>query len=72
MLKMKILNQKYLLKRAGGGLVPESILRRSKQSYRAPDGKDFFDETAPDYVSEPLSPCPIDKSWNLRPGIYDN
>ena len=54
-LKMKVLNQKYLLKRASGGLVPESILRRSKQSYRAPDGKGFFDETSPDYVSEPAS-----------------
>ena len=57
-LKMEVLNQKYLLKRARGVLFlnfPESILRRSRQSYRAPDGKGFFDETSPDYVSEPAS-----------------
>ena len=38
-MKMKVLNQKYLLKRAFAGLIPESITRRPKQPYRAPDGK---------------------------------
>jgi asparagine synthase (glutamine-hydrolysing) len=65
-LKMRVLNQKYLLKRACEGLVPESILRRPKQPYRAPDGKCFFDENAPDYVSELLSPCSVEKT-----GIFE-
>jgi asparagine synthase (glutamine-hydrolysing) len=65
-LKMKVLNQKYLLKRACDGLVPASILRRPKQPYRAPDGKSFFDKAAPDYVEELLSPSAIEKA-----GIFD-
>lgn len=65
-LKMRVLNQKYLLKRACEGLVPESILRRPKQPYRAPEGKCFFDENAPDYVAELLSPGAVEKA-----GVFD-
>jgi acyl carrier protein len=42
-LKMKTLNEKYVLKRAAGHLVPESIKSRPKQPYRAPDARSFFD-----------------------------
>jgi len=35
-LKMKVLDEKYLLKRAAGHLIPASIRRRPKQPYRAP------------------------------------
>lgn len=59
-LKMKVLNEKYILKRAAGHLVPESVRRRPKQPYRAPDAVSFFDAKqrrarAP-YVDEVLSP----------------
>jgi asparagine synthase (glutamine-hydrolysing) len=65
-LKMKVLNEKYLLKRSCDGLVPESILRRPKQSYRAPEGKCFFDEESPGYVQEFLSPAGLEKV-----GVFD-
>lgn len=65
-LKMKVLNQKYLLKKACEGLVPESVLRRPKQPYRAPEGRCFFDENAPDYVKELLSPDAVE-----RAGVFD-
>ncbi|HWO39876.1 MAG TPA: asparagine synthase-related protein, partial [Candidatus Acidoferrum sp.] len=55
-LKMKVLDQKHLLKRAFDGLIPESITRRPKQPYRAPDGKCFFGTNAADYAEELLSP----------------
>src|SRR5581483_5345556 len=42
-LKMKVLQEKYLLKRATGDLVPESVLRRPKQPYRAPEASSLFD-----------------------------
>jgi asparagine synthase (glutamine-hydrolysing) len=42
MLKMKVLDEKHLLRRVAKGLVPESIRRRRKQPYRAPDGKSFI------------------------------
>jgi asparagine synthase (glutamine-hydrolysing) len=40
-LKMKVLNEKYLLKKAMEGYVPAPILRRHKQAYRAPDAASF-------------------------------
>ena len=35
-LKLKGLNEKYLLKEMGRGMIPDPILKRSKQAYRAP------------------------------------
>ncbi|MBN2021979.1 MAG: asparagine synthase (glutamine-hydrolyzing) [Pirellulales bacterium] len=57
-LKMKGLCEKYLLKRAVRGLVPESIIHRTKQPYRAPDSASFFpaDGPSPDYVEAVLAP----------------
>jgi asparagine synthase (glutamine-hydrolysing) len=55
-LKMKVLDQKHLLKRAFAGRIPESITRRPKQPYRAPDGKCFFGTNAAEYAEELLSP----------------
>jgi len=54
-LKMRALNEKYLLKRACSQIVPPSILKRHKQPYRAPGGNCFFGATAPSYVEELLS-----------------
>jgi len=62
-LKMKVLNQKYILKQACEGLIPRSILSRYKQPYRAPDGKSLF---ASDYLSDMLSPEQIKQD-----GIFD-
>jgi asparagine synthase (glutamine-hydrolysing) len=53
-LKMKVLDQKHLLKRAARGRVPESVRQRAKQPYRAPDGRSFFGSGA-SYVEELLS-----------------
>lgn len=55
-LKMKVLQEKYILKRAFGGGIPSSVVARPKQPYRAPDGKSFFAGTGPEYVKESLSP----------------
>ena len=55
-LKMKVLNEKYILKRCAGNLIPLSVKKRPKQPYRAPEGKSFFGGTRPDYVEELLAP----------------
>jgi asparagine synthase (glutamine-hydrolysing) len=55
-LKMKVLNEKYLLKRCAGHLVPKSIAQRPKQPVRAPGAECFFGPATPDYVDEMLSP----------------
>ncbi len=58
-IKMRALNEKYLLKRAMAGLVPSSIVERPKQPYRAPDIPAIFTGTPPDYVAELLSEAKI-------------
>ncbi len=59
-LKMKVLNEKYLLKRAFGHRIPETIATRHKQPYRAPDAASFVDpqtgKPRTDYIAELLSP----------------
>ena len=42
-LKMKVLDEKYLLKRAAADLIPPFLQRRPKQPYRAPEAQSFFD-----------------------------
>jgi asparagine synthase (glutamine-hydrolysing) len=64
-LKMKVLDQKHLLKHAANGLIPTSIQKRHKQPYRAPDGKSFF-SNATNYVEEMLDPKEIKKY-----GVFD-
>ncbi len=64
--KMKALDQKHLLKEACRGLIPESILSRPKQPYRAPDGKSFFGNTAVEYAEDLLSPAALREN-----GIFD-
>jgi len=54
--KLMGLTEKYLLKQAMKGWLPESIRNRTKQPYRAPDSQSFFRDGAPlDYVAELLS-----------------
>jgi len=64
-LKMKVLCEKYLLRRCADGLIPASIRDRTKQPYRAPDGQCFLDP-ALDYVNDLLSPDGI-----RRYGVFD-
>lgn len=55
-LKMKVLNEKYLLKRALKNALPASIISRSKQPYRAPDIPAFFHKgVVLDYVDALLA-----------------
>jgi asparagine synthase (glutamine-hydrolysing) len=65
-LKMKVLNEKYLLKRCAQNLIPRSILTRPKQPYRAPEGTCFFTGAPRDYVTDLLSPDRVRRS-----GIFD-
>lgn len=53
--KMKVLNEKYLLKKAMRPLLPPAIVDRYKQPYRAPDIPAFFGGASPDYLDLVLS-----------------
>jgi len=65
-LKMKVLNEKYLLKRCADGLIPPSIAKRHKQPYRAPEACTFLQPAAREYMEDLLSPEQI-----RRDGIFD-
>lgn len=54
--KLNGLNEKYLLKKLMKGKIPESIIKRSKQPYRAPIKNAFLMDKRPEYVNEMLSP----------------
>ena len=53
--KMKVLNEKYLLKKAMRDDLPRAITRRFKQPYRAPNIPAFFGDKVDDYVQDLLS-----------------
>lgn len=54
--KLMGLTEKYILKKAMTGLLPESVRTRTKQPYRAPDSQSFFrNGVAADYVAELFS-----------------
>jgi asparagine synthase (glutamine-hydrolysing) len=54
--KLNGLNEKFLLKKLMKNRIPESIIMRSKQAYRAPIKSAFYLNNPPDYVREMLSP----------------
>lgn len=54
--KLRALTEKYVLKQAVKGLLPETLRRRVKQPYRAPDSQSFFRDGQPlEQVAELLS-----------------
>jgi len=53
--KLNGLNEKFILKKMMGDRIPDSILKRSKQAYRAPIASSFFGNKKPDYVKDVLS-----------------
>jgi asparagine synthase (glutamine-hydrolysing) len=58
-LKMRVLKEKYILKKAMSNYLPDSILQRYKQPYRAPMATVFLGEHEPDYLRYLLSPDKI-------------
>ena len=65
-LKMRVLDEKHLLKRAAADLVPACIRTRSKQPYRAPEAASFFGANGEEYVDALLSPARI-----AGDGVFD-
>jgi asparagine synthase (glutamine-hydrolysing) len=65
-LKLKGLKEKYLLKKLVKDKIPDSILYRAKQPYRAPITSAFFSDDTPEYFKEMLSAEYLNKV-----GIFD-
>jgi asparagine synthase (glutamine-hydrolysing) len=66
-LRLSGLQEKVALKRAFADRIPEKILRRKKQPYRAPVVRPFFFPSIPDYVEEALSPQAVAAAGILEP-----
>jgi asparagine synthase (glutamine-hydrolysing) len=66
-LKLAGLNEKVALKRAFAGDIPDSILRRKKQPYRAPVVAPFFSPSIPAYLEEVLAPDAVRAAGVLNP-----
>jgi asparagine synthase (glutamine-hydrolysing) len=64
--KLHSLNEKYLLKKLMQNKIPESIIKRSKQAYRAPVKSAFFLSNPPEYIKEMLAP-----EYFRKAGIFD-
>ncbi len=50
------LDEKHVLKRVARGLVPDEVVRRPKQPYRAPGAHSFTGPEAPAWVADMVSP----------------
>jgi len=70
-LKMKVLNEKYILKRAAGHLIPQSVRHRPKQPYRAPEASSFVTPDKqgrlPEYVESLLSAARVKEDGIFNP-----
>ncbi|MCW9024275.1 MAG: asparagine synthase (glutamine-hydrolyzing) [Gammaproteobacteria bacterium] len=67
-LKMKALNEKYLLKQAMKQYLPPSIVQRYKQPYRAPDIPSFFGTNPPEYIKELMNDSSINNAGYFDAG----
>jgi asparagine synthase (glutamine-hydrolysing) len=84
--KLRVLDEKHVLKRVAGPLVPPAIVRRPKQPYRAPDALAFAGPDRPAWVDEVLArpavtacgafdPDAVDRLWakcRAAPGQLSN
>jgi len=67
--KLRGLQEKVLLRKALAGLVPERIIARTKQPYRAPDSRSFFEAGKPlPYVAELVSASNLRRTGYFDPG----
>jgi len=66
-MKLRGLQEKYLLKQAALPWLPETIRRRPKRPYRAPVHRSFFNEKTPDYVRELLQAQYLRASGFFKP-----
>jgi asparagine synthase (glutamine-hydrolysing) len=70
--KLHVLDEKHVLKRMSAGLLPESVGKRKKQPYRAPDALSFLGEVAPDWIAEHMSEGAIREAGVFEPAVVEN
>ena len=65
--KLRVLDEKHVLKRAAIGLVPPAILERKKQPYRAPDALSFAEPEAAEWIEEVTSAAALEAAGVFVP-----
>ena len=65
--KLRVLDEKHVLKRVASGVVPDSILRRKKQPYRAPDALSFVGSDVPAWVEDMMSETTVRNAGVFSP-----
>jgi asparagine synthase (glutamine-hydrolysing) len=66
--KIRGMTEKWLLRRALADLLPDDILQRTKQPYRAPDSASFFFDGQPlDYVAELMGEASLREAGYFDP-----
>ena len=66
--KLKVLDEKHVLKQAAADLVPAEIVRRSKQPYRAPDALSFVTPEAREWIEQVASADAVAAAGVFEPG----
>ena len=64
--KLRVLDEKHVLKRIGARVLPPSVWRRKKQAYRAPDALSVVAPGAPDWVEACMS-----EEATRKAGVFD-
>lgn len=70
--KLRVLDEKHVLKRVARDLVPDSIRHRPKQPYRAPDALSFITRDAPEWVEEMMSERALAEAGVFNPQAVRN
>ena len=65
-LKLRVLDEKHVLKRAARGLVPEAVVRRPKQPYRGPGARALLGRDAPEVIR-----ALVTRDAVARAGVFD-
>ncbi len=69
--KIRGLNEKYLMKKLMDGRLPDKVVHRPKQAYRAPVASSLTSPEAPEYLREMLSPGMINKYGIFNPATVE-
>lgn len=65
--KLRVLDEKHVLKQAARDLLPQAILDRPKQPYRAPDALSFAGADAQEWIAEVASPTAVAEAGCFEP-----
>ena len=69
--KLRVLDEKHVLKRAAADLLPTTILERPKQPYRSPDALSFATAAAKEWMADVVSPAAVKEAGCFDPGAVE-